>query len=240
MVTVSNVVNKLISDRNQRQPASQKTISAVYLGTIKYDVALELQKLAMKAVIDGKITGILLLMQHPAVFTIGRFRGDNEFHLSPETLQQKGIKIVNTNRGGSITCHEIGQLVGYPIINLKKHNLGVRDYVNKLEEVIIRSLHPFGIDGIRIRIYPGVWVEDQKICSIGIHVSESVTTHGFALNVNNDLRHFALINPCGIKGISMTSMSRLLRHEVEMESVVREVLVSFSSVFECKCREGFV
>ena len=214
---------------------NNKLCNAVYLGIFPYGLSLKLQERLVQARAEGNIPDTLLLLQHPPVLTIGRFRGGEDIIVPPEVLTQEGIDVFHTNRGGSITYHGPGQLVGYPILDLKEKRLGVREYIWKLEEVIIKLLLTFGIQGHRVANYPGgVWVNGKKICSIGIHVSHYITMHGFALNVNNDLQHFDYINPCGIKGNVMTSISKL-GHPVEVEGVIGDLLNSFSEVFGLNC-----
>ena len=209
-----------------------------YLGVVPYGRALELQKKLRQAREDGKIPDVLLLLQHPPVFTIGRFRGEEDLIASLEKLQQAGIAVFHTNRGGSVTYHGPGQLVGYPIINLKDNGLGVREYIWKLEEVIISLLLSLGIQGKRVSQYRGVWVGERKICSIGVHVSRYVTMHGFALNVNTNLHHFDYINPCGIRGNVMTSLTKLLGRPIEVEDVTLALVDSYSAVFGVKLEGG--
>ena len=209
---------------------------ADYLGVIPYELALGLQQRLMQARAQGNISDVLLLLQHPPVFTIGRFRGEKDIIVPPEVLTKRGIKVFHTNRGGGITYHGPGQLVGYPILNFKENRLGVRQYIWKLEEVIINLLLTLGIQGHRSSNYPGgVWVSERKVCSIGIRVDHYITMHGFALNVNTDLQHFKYINPCGIKGKVMTSISELLGNPVEPEAIIGIFLDSFSETFGLKC-----
>ncbi len=221
--------------------SSRRTCIADYLGVVPYELALKQQQILSQARAEGEIPDVLLLLQHPPVFTVGRFRGEEEIIVSPDILIREGISVFHTNRGGSITYHGPGQLVGYPILDLKEIGLGVREYIWKLEKVVIRLLLDFGIKGRRVAKYPGgVWVGEEKICSIGIHVSHYITMHGFALNVNNDLRYFEFINPCGIKGKAMTSVSELLGYSVESEAIIEAVFNSFSVVFGLKCEQGDV
>lgn len=216
-----------------------KVYVADYLGVIPYEPTLKLQKILVQARAEGKIPDVLLLLQHPPVFTTGRFRGEKDIVVSSNALTQEEIAIIPSNRGGSITYHGPGQLVGYPIINLKENGLGVREYIKKLEAVIIKTLLALGIQSHRVTKYPGVWVGEEKICSVGIHVSRYITMHGFALNVNTNLRHFEYIKPCGIKGVVMTSISKLLGHPVEVETIIGSLLHSFSETFGLKCERGF-
>jgi len=216
-----------------------KVYVADYLGVVPYESALKRQQILVQARAEGKIPDVLLLLQHPPVFTIGRFRGEEDLVVSADVLTQEGIAVIHSSRGGSITYHGPGQLIGYPILNLKENGLGVREYIRKLEAVIIETLLELGIRSHRAADYPGVWVDGEKICSLGIHVSRYITMHGFALNVNTDLQHFEYIKPCGIKGAVMTSISKLLGYPVEVETVIGSLLHSFSETFGLTCERGF-
>jgi len=217
----------------------EKEYIAGYLRTVSYPHALELQQRLMKTKAEGIIIpDFLLLLQHPPLFTIGRFRGEDDIIVPRETLEREGIAVFDSNRGGGVTYHGPGQLVGYPIINLKENGLDIREYIHRLEQVIIELMLKLGIDARRREGYPGVWAGQKKVCSIGIHVSHHITMHGFALNVSTNLRHFELINPCGIKGKVMTSVSQLLGRPVEVEGVIEPLLDCFSSVFRLKRGKG--
>ena len=219
--------------------SNNKLYIADYLGVIPYELALKRQQILAQARTEGKIPDVVLLLEHPPVFTIGRFRGEEDIIASAETLAQEGIVVFCSSRGGSVTYHGPGQLVGYPILNLKENGLGVLEYIRKLEEVVIKLLLTFGIQGQRVAKYPGgVWVGGEKICSVGIHVSHYITMHGFALNVNTNLRHFEYINPCGIKGAVITSISKLLGYPVEVEAIIPSLLDIFSETFGLKCERG--
>jgi len=218
----------------------KKACIAPYLGIVPYAVALNLQQRLMQARAGGKIGDVLLLLQHPSVFTIGRFRGGEDITVPPETLARDGIAVFHTNRGGGITYHGPGQLVGYPILNLKENGLDVREYIWKLEAAIIKLLLALGIQGHRVAEYPGVWVGEKKVCSIGIHVSRYITTHGFALNVSNDLRYFEYVRPCGLPGEVMTSVSELLGHLVGMKNIIEILLPSFSETFCLSCEQEMI
>ena len=217
---------------------SNKVFTADYLGAVPYDLALKLQQEAALARAGGNIPDLLLLLQHTPVFTIGRFRGEEHIIVPPQTLTQEGIAVFHTNRGGGTTYHGPGQLVGYPVLNLKENNIGVREYIWKLEEVIIKLLLSLGIQGHRVAKYPGVWVGEKKICSIGIHVSHYITMHGFALNVSNDLRYFEYIRPCGLGSEVMTSLSELSGHPVEVEAIIGNLIHSFSETFGLSYEQG--
>jgi len=218
--------------------SAKEVCVAGYLGVMPYDLALKRQQELMQARAEGTIPDVLLLLQHPPVFTIGRFRGEDDIIISLETLAQEGITVFHTNRGGGITYHGPGQLVGYPILNLKENGLGVREYIWKLEAVIIKLLLDLGVQGHRVAKYPGVWVGEEKVCSVGIYVSHYITMHGFALNVNTDLRYFQFINPCGIEGKVITSVSKLVGYPVDVEAVIGRLVNCFSTVFGLRCAQG--
>ncbi|HXZ29648.1 MAG TPA: lipoyl(octanoyl) transferase LipB [Dehalococcoidia bacterium] len=217
----------------------KKTCIAPYLGMVPYEVALKVQQESKQARAEGRIGDVILLLQHPSVFTIGRFRGVEDIIVPQEILARERIAVFRTDRGGGITYHGPGQLVGYPIVNLKENGLGVREYIEKLEAAIIKALLALRVQGYRLAGYPGVWASGKKVCSMGIHVSRYITTHGFALNVTNDLRYFEYITPCGLPGEVMTSVSELLGHRVAMETVIGELLPSFSEVFGLSCEQEY-
>ncbi len=209
------------------QETCLKTFAASYLGLVPYGQALQRQRALALARSRGVIPDTVLLLQHPHVYTIGRFRGAEDLGDLPE-----GVEAVHTDRGGGITYHGPGQLVGYPIINLRGRGLGVRRYIWNLEEVIIRLLDDFDIKGGRHPAYPGgVWAEGKKLCSVGISVSRGITRHGFALNVATDLSYFEAINPCGISGPVMTAMFKLLGCGISVGDVVEAWLKRFREVF---------
>lgn len=217
---------------------SQRMCIVDYLGVALYAHALRLQHRLVRARAEGSIPDVLLLLEHPPVVTIGRFRGEEDLLIPREILARDGIAVFHTSRGGGITYHGPGQLVGYPILDLKEIGLGVREYIWKLEAVIIRLFLTLGIQGHRVANYPGVWVGEKKVCSIGIHVSHYVTMHGFALNVSNDLRYFEYIKPCGIDSKVMTSVSKLLGYPVEVETIIESLLDSFSATFGLQLKQG--
>jgi len=220
--------------------SSEKVYVADYLGVMPYEHALKLQQRLVQSRAEGSIPDVLLLLQHPPVFTIGRFRGQEDIIVSLERLAQEGIEVFHTNRGGGITHHAPGQLVGYPILDLRENHLGVRQYIWKLEEVIIKLLLALGIQGYRVAKFPGsVWVGEKKVCSIGIRVNHhGITMHGFALNISNDLRYFEYIRPCGLRSEVMTSLLELLGRPVEVETITGNLIDSFSETFGLKCEQG--
>ncbi len=219
-------------------PSPGKTCIAYYLGLVPYEPALRLQERLSLARARRTVSDVLLLLQHAAVFTIGRFKGETDIVVPDETLTREGIAVFHTNRGGGVTYHGPGQLVGYPILSLRENSLGVREYVGKLEDAILRMLRNVGIRGNLDAAYPGVWVGGEKICSIGIHVTRGVTMHGFALNVNTDLRHFDYIHACGLTDKAMTSISKVLGRHVEAEAIIGPLLEAFSAVFGLKLERG--
>ena len=214
----------------------QRAYVVKYLGMVPYEDALIRQEALRQLRGEGRIPDTVLLLQHPHVYTTGRFRGEEDIIVTPED-----IPVIRTNRGGSITYHGPGQLVGYPVIDLSANGLSVREYIWKLEEVIVRLLGGFDIQAQRHADYPGgVWVRGFKICSIGINVSHHTTTHGFALNVNNDLKYYDYIRPCGLNGAAMTSMAALLGHRVPFDTVVHNWIKLFPEVFDLRTEKNIL
>lgn len=205
------------------------------LGTMPYAGALELQRSVAASRICGDIPeDVLLLVEHPPVVTLGRSSKDGHLTSSPELLAQRGVELFEVERGGDVTFHGPGQLVGYPIIDLKRHKQDLHWYLRQVEEGLIRALSALGIDAERNPGYTGVWTRGHKIASIGVHARDWVTWHGFALNVTTDLRYFDLIVPCGIQGVTMTSVERELGTAVP-ENVLglatSALTVAFGEVF---------
>ena len=208
------------------------------LGLVDYHKGLLLQERLLNSRKSGAISDVLLLLQHPSVFTIGHSGVDKNITASKETLVKEGISVFYTNRGGDVTYHGPGQLVGYPILNLREGGLTVHQYVWNLEEIIIRTLADFGIGGQRVSVQRGVWVGEEKVCALGVRVSGQVSMHGFALNVNTNLKYFTYIIPCGITGVSLTSVSKLLGREVEIGEIQENLLWHFSRVFRFTLEYG--
>jgi lipoate-protein ligase B len=236
MRTPVHAIFDLSDTRDEAQVSSERGCLAGYLGEVPYNLALRLQHVLMSTRAEGLVPDVLLLLQHPPAFTLGRFRGEEDIIVPPEMLALEGITVFHTNRGGSVTYHGPGQLIGYPVLNLKEKSLGVRRYIWTLEEVIIELLHTIGVQGHRVADHGGVWVGDKKICSVGVNVSRGVSTHGFALNVSNDLHYFRYIRPCGLESEVMTSVSELSGHSVEVGTVVSDAIHCFSEVFGLDCR----
>jgi lipoate-protein ligase B len=170
-------------------------------------------------------------MEHPPTLTMAKGDDHKNIRVEQRVLKKKNISVFNTDRGGSITFHGPGQLVGYLIMNLTDKGKDIHQYIRKLEEILIETLGRYDIESGRDPDHVGVWVEDKKIAAIGVRVRKWVTKHGFALNVNNDLSYFDLINPCGITDKGVTSLKRLVGHKVDLKAVSSALIESFSSVF---------
>lgn len=213
---------------------TERELWAVPLGQLGYVEALELQRSLARDRISGAIPqDLLLLVEHPPVVTLGRSSKQKHLVASPEFLQNKGVELFEVERGGDVTFHGPGQLVGYPIIDLKRHRQDLHWYLRKIEEALINSLADYGIPGERNTAYTGVWTQGKKIASIGVHARDWVTWHGFALNVTTDLSYFDLIVPCGIDGVVMTSIARELGlEEISMQDVRDRVTAKFAEVFD--------
>ncbi|MBW1708271.1 MAG: lipoyl(octanoyl) transferase LipB [Deltaproteobacteria bacterium] len=202
------------------------------MGLADYGRAYKFQEELLLQRIGREIPDSLLLLEHPPTLTIGK-EGDLENLLvSGNELKKRGIALFPVDRGGSITWHGPGQLVGYPILDLRERDRDIRKFIDALEEVIIRTLADLSIQSTRDDEHVGVWVGQEKIAAIGVRINRWVTKHGFALNVNNDLSHFSLINPCGITDRGVTSIVKLLGRDVSMETVTEKLLINFSDVFE--------
>jgi lipoyl(octanoyl) transferase len=199
------------------------------LGLVDYGSALKIQKDTELAVKNNAQPDTLLLLQHPHTLTIGR-RGDNSaILLNQEQLRSRDVTLFETNRGGKVTYHGLGQVVGYPIISLSPDREDVHRYVRDLEEVLIRTMADFGIDAFRIEGLTGVHTERGKVAAIGVHIARWVTTHGFALNVNTDLSYFNLIIACD--GEPVTSMEELLGRQTPLSTVEDRIVDHFIEVF---------
>ena len=199
------------------------------LGLVDYQSALAIQKATELAVKSGLQPDTLLLLEHPHTLTIGRRGESSSVLLNEAELKSRNVTVFETNRGGKVTYHGLGQLVGYPIINLSPDREDVHRYVRELEEVLIRTMSDFGIDAFRIEGLTGVHTRRGKIAAIGVHISRWVTTHGFALNVNTDLSYFNLIIAC--EGEPVTSMEELLGTETALAVVEDRISSNFADVF---------
>ena len=229
-----------------------KELLVVDLGTVEYGAAWELQRRVAAARKAGAISDVLLLCEHPHVITLGRSGKISNLRVPGEMLRRMGVSFFETNRGGDITYHGPGQLVGYPILNLGEIRRDVAWYVRSLEEAMIRATAEFGVASKRVSGRTGVWVDvvassadeegkeveeveeakdEEKLAAIGVHLSRWVTSHGFAYNVSTDLRYFDLIVPCGIAGKRATSLEKLLGRRVEMKEVAPRIAAHLGEMF---------
>lgn len=213
------------------------TIDVRRLGRVDYTAGLELQRTLVEQRRAGDIGDTLLLLEHPPVITLGARSRHATTHIvaSPEALTAAGVTVHDTGRGGDVTYHGPGQLVGYPILDLRPDRQDVHRYVRDLEEVLIRAVARFGVGGVRVPGLSGVWVgqpgREEKVAAIGVRISRWITSHGFALNVATDLRHFELIVPCGIADRGVTSIERLTGAPVPMPDVEDAVADEMVNVF---------
>jgi lipoyl(octanoyl) transferase len=207
------------------------------LGQLDYQTGLDLQKTLVEDRRAGRIGDTLLLVEHPPVITLGvkTRRGPSNIVASSERIAAEGVAVFETGRGGDVTYHGPGQLVGYPIFDLRPDRQDVHRYVRDIEEALIRAVRTFGVDAGRVKGLTGVWVgpegREAKLAAIGVRISRWITSHGFALNVGADLRHFDLIVPCGITDRGVTSIGRLLGRDVAMAEVEAAVITAFGDVF---------
>jgi len=229
-----------------------RVINALYLGRVDYALALGLQQTLVGLVKQGRISHTLLLLEHPPVITLGRNAGAQNIVVSREFLAANGVELHETDRGGDVTFHGPGQLVGYPIFDLRafeprigEKKIGAVDFVRKLEETLIRTCGDLGVVTTRIPGLTGVWTEEErpgKIAAIGVHISRAVTSHGFALNVTTDLDSFKLIVPCGIPDKPVTSLEQEMtksflsggRQTPELDELAQQVARNFGRVFEAQ------
>ncbi|MDH6353891.1 lipoyl(octanoyl) transferase [Dysgonomonas sp. PH5-45] len=212
------------------------------LNLIEYAQAWQLQEKLFDANLEAKknetpTTNTLILCEHPHVITIGKSGKTENLLYSDEYLTQKGVSVFRINRGGDVTYHGPGQLVGYPIFDLEHYHLGLRQYIYNVEEVIIRFLSRYNISAERLEGATGVWIDThdarkaRKIAAIGVRSSRFVTMHGFALNINTDMSYFSLINPCGFVDKGVTSVEKEIGRKLDMQSVKEEIKHLFTEVF---------
>jgi len=213
------------------------------LKSISFKDAWDYQEELFRKILEGKKQGThdynqyLLFCEHPHVYTLGKSGQEENLLISEKFREEKQIEYFRINRGGDITYHGPGQLVGYPIINLEEYRLGVKSYISSIEEVIIQTLREYGIESTRLDGNIGVWLDvdnpqkTRKICAIGVRTSRFVTMHGFAFNINTDLQYFDYINPCGITDKGVTTMQKELGRELDFDEVSSIVKQKFSEVF---------
>jgi len=210
----------------------QRICEAQWLGVVSYDEGLHIQERAVERLRSGEAPEQLLLLEHPHVFTLGRGADSSNILADRQQLESNSVEVHETGRGGDVTYHGPGQLVGYPIMDLKPDRCDVHRYVRDIEEVLIRTIADFGVIGGRIPGLTGVWVENEKIGAIGVRIARWITSHGFALNVNTDLSFFRMIVPCGITDKGVTSLSQLLGRRIDLEEVASIVASRFARVFD--------
>lgn len=206
-------------------------------GVLDYQEAWDLQRSLHHVRVAGEIPDTFVLTEHPHTYTIGKAGGEENLRAEESLLSRQGITVYRIDRGGNITYHGPGQIVGYPILDLHDHYLDVHRFLRDLEEVIIRTLHDYEIDAGRAEGLTGVWVRGAKVAAIGIKVSRWVTMHGFAFNVNTDLKYFGNIVPCGITNKPVTSMQQLLGRRLNYAEVQEHIVEHFSEIFELKFDE---
>jgi len=202
------------------------------LGRIEYQAAFQLRKKLLPQRAENRIADTLLLLEHPPTITVGKSGRLENVLASPAKLARAGVSLIFTDRGGDVTYHGPGQLVGYPILDLRERDRDVHRYVRNIEEVLIRTLADYGISSGRDHNHAGVWTGDMEIAALGLSIRRWVTMHGFALNVNTDLDHFTLINPCGFTNKTATSIACLLGQELPLAEVTERLLCRFAEVFE--------
>lgn len=211
---------------------SEKTCHAImFRERVDYARALALQMEICERKKGGFVPDVLLLLEHPPVITLGRNGDWHNLVVTDETLRSRGVTRYHVDRGGDITFHGPGQLVGYPLLKLEPQEQDVHRYMRNLEEIIIRVLFDYGIEARREEKMTGVWTDSGKICAMGVHISRWVTRHGFALNVNTDLSFYDLIVPCGLTGKPVTSMQTMLGREVNLREVAEKLTSHFGRVF---------
>lgn len=204
----------------------------INLGLVDYKKAWDLQHQLWSRRVEEELPDLLLFLEHPHVITLGR-RG-NRSHLlaSPEVLEEMKIPLFQVERGGEVTYHGPGQIVAYPILDLKNYGYRLIRYIGQLEEVILRVLKDFGIEGKRDPLNRGVWVDEEKIASVGVAIKRWVSFHGFSLNYETDLKYFELINPCGLEGKRMISMAKVLGTKISRERLIGKISFHFKEIFE--------
>lgn len=215
-----------------------KKITVYSLGLEDYEKIWNLQKDLQTQVIEGELGNVLLLLEHSHTFTLGKTGSETNLLLNDFGLQKNQAKFFKIERGGDITYHGPGQLVGYPILNLNNFKPDLHVYLRDLEEVIIQTLTEFNLKSERLKGLTGVWVNGAKVCAMGINTKKWVTMHGFALNVNSDLNYFQKIIPCGISDKPVTSIEKLLGKSVLRKEVEPILIKKFSEIFDAQIKFG--
>ena len=223
-----NILGTVVGKRS-----SSRTCALLDVGQVSYEVGLKLQQEARNLVEKGELDGILMLLEHDPVITVGRKGGTENLLVNEHELQNRGIRLVKTDRGGNITGHNPGQLVVYPILNLKRWKQDVHWYVHTIEEAVIRMLANYSLKALRKPGHPGIWMNDKKVAAIGVFISRWITSHGLALNVNNDLSLFASMIPCGIRCFGVTSLEQE-GLQIKLNGLKKVFADEFSKLFECR------
>ncbi len=205
-----------------------------WLARVPYQSGLDLQSALVTRRQAGTVDDTLLLLEHPPVITLGRSAARDNVHLSPAVLEEKGVELFQTGRGGDVTFHGPGQVVGYPVMDLNPDRRDVHRYIRDLEDVLMRTAADYDVEATRVQGLTGIWVGMDKLAAIGVRISRWVTSHGFAFNVETDLSWFDLIVPCGIHGRGVTSLARLLDRPVPCEEVAARAARHFGEVFQRK------
>ena len=206
-------------------------MNVVDLGQMDYKKVWDVQRTLHENRVAGDIQDTLLLVEHCHVITMGKSGKENNVLVPMKLLAEKGVSYYDIERGGDVTYHGPGQLVGYPIFNIKEHLIGIKPFIEKLQSVVIRALARHDIQAHAREKMIGVWTAQGKICSIGVAVKRWVSFHGFALNVNTDLSYFNLINPCGLHDVNMTSMQEIVHQVIPVQDVKKYVIEEFTQVF---------
>lgn len=205
-------------------------------GTMRYGACLELQHSLHAEVSEGKRTGAIILVEHEPVITFGKNADPSFLHFSKAYLDAKGIDLFDTDRGGEITAHMLGQLVVYPILSLPAHGLGARDYINVLEQTVIAIIANYGVKASTHKEYPGVWVDERKVCAVGVRIKNRTSMHGIAFNICNNLDLFNLMTPCGIQGKSVCSLSQIVSREISVDDVKKKFPQQFMKQLDLRKR----
>lgn len=218
--------------------SATKNLQVLDLGEVSYEKAWKFQKELVECRRRGEIEDTLVFVEHPPVLTLGRSWKHQNVLADARALNEKGVEVYEVERGGDVTYHGPGQVVGYPIVNLADRGRDLHRYLRDLEEVIIQAVGSYGCEAGRKEGLTGVWVGEEKVCAFGVAVKSWVTYHGFALNVNTDLSYFSLINPCGIQDKGVTSLAKLLGHWVDPEEVKARIAEAFAQVFGYSLEEA--
>jgi lipoyl(octanoyl) transferase len=213
-------------------------VTLIQAGTSDYREMWDLQNRLHRSVVDNGSEQYLILTEHKPVITIGKSGSKNNLLANPEWLKKQGIEVIENDRGGDITFHGPGQIVGYPILNLAKFKKDIHWYLRAIEDVIIESLGELGLTAQRQEKLTGVWIENRKICAIGVKTSRWVTMHGFALNVLTNLDYFKMIIPCGINDKGVTSISYELGNTIELNHVINILISNFQDIFRVNILPG--